>query len=506
MVKASAGGGGRGMRLVDKADELANAIKLARAEATAAFGNDELILEKAIIRPRHVEVQVFGDSHGNIVHLGERDCSIQRRHQKVVEEAPCPIMTEALRNEMGAAAVAAARSIDYCGAGTVEFLLDESGKFYFLEMNTRLQVEHPVTELITDRDLVALQLQVAQGEPLGFSQNDVTLNGHAIEVRLYTEDPGQDFLPTSGPVDLWSPPSGAGIRVDSGICTGQEISPFYDPMVAKIIASGPTRDIARLRLIEALKETVLFGTRHNRDFLVSCLEKNCFAEGKATTAFIAEEFAEGEIVDQQPTFADNAVAAVLDMRLQHLDLYDSSVLVARQLRDWASASPLVSRKQYSHGEEVHDLSVTPLGDSRYSVFDENNTVVIQLLSMGDSIAHVDIDETHHVVRYHLPEEGKLYLSIDGRAAQYSDMIRVDGAQDQTAGSGSVVAPMHGLLLEVHVATGDTVEEGQTLAVLEAMKMHYEIVASAAGEVTEVLALAGNQVAADDLLIEIEVAD
>jgi geranyl-CoA carboxylase alpha subunit len=506
MVKASAGGGGRGMRLVDKADELANAIKLARAEATAAFGNDELILEKAIIRPRHVEVQVFGDSHGNIVHLGERDCSIQRRHQKVVEEAPCPIMTEALRNKMGAAAVAAARSIDYCGAGTVEFLLDESGKFYFLEMNTRLQVEHPVTELITDRDLVALQLQVAQGEPLGFSQNDVTLNGHAIEVRLYTEDPGQDFLPTSGPVDLWSPPSGAGIRVDSGICTGQAISPFYDPMVAKIIASGPTRDIARLRLIEALKETVLFGTRHNRDFLVNCLEKNCFAEGKATTAFIAEEFAEGEIVDQQPTFADNAVAAVLDMRLQHLDLYDRSVLVAPQLRDWASASPLVSRKQYSHGEEVHDLSVTPLGDSRYRVFDENNTVVIQLLSMGDSIAHVDIDETHHVVRYHLPEEGKLYLSIDGRAAQYSDMIRVDGAQDQTAGSGSVVAPMHGLLLEVHVATGDTVEEGQTLAVLEAMKMHYEIVASAAGEVTEVLALAGNQVAADDLLIEIEVAD
>lgn len=506
MVKASAGGGGRGMRLVHKADELANAIKLARAEATAAFGNDELILEKAIIRPRHVEVQVFGDSHGNIVHLGERDCSIQRRHQKVVEEAPCPIMTEALRNEMGSAAVAAARSIDYCGAGTVEFLLDESGKFYFLEMNTRLQVEHPVTELITNRDLVALQLQVAQGEPLGFSQNDVTLNGHAIEVRLYTEDPSQDFLPTSGPVDLWSPPSGAGIRVDSGICTGQAISPFYDPMVAKIIASGPTRDIARLRLIEALKETVLFGTRHNRDFLVSCLEKNCFAEGKATTAFIAEEFAEGEIADQQPTFADNAVAAVLDMRLQHLDLYDRSVLVAPGLRDWASASPLVSRKQYSHGEEVHDLSVTPLGDSRYSVFDENNTVVIQLLSMGDSIAHVGIDEAQHIVRYHLPEEGKLYLSIDGRAAQYNDMIRVDGAQDQAAGSGSIVAPMHGLLLEVRIATGDTVEEGQTLAVLEAMKMHYEIVASAAGEVTEVLALAGNQVAADDLLIEIEVAD
>ena len=239
MVKAAAGGGGRGMRLVHDSDELANAIKLARAEAESAFGSGELILEKAIIRPRHVEVQVFGDTQGNTVHLGERDCSVQRRHQKVVEEAPCPVMTEALRAEMGAAAVAAAQSINYRGAGTVEFLLDESGKFYFLEMNTRLQVEHPVTELITGLDLVALQLQVAQGEPLGLTQDDITLSGHAIEVRLYTEDPAQDFLPTSGPVDLWSPPSGTGIRVDSGICSGQEISPFYDPMVAKIIASGP---------------------------------------------------------------------------------------------------------------------------------------------------------------------------------------------------------------------------------------------------------------------------
>ena len=193
MVKAAAGGGGRGMRLVQKADELANAIKLARAEARAAFGNGDLILEKAIIRPRHVEVQVFGDSYGTIVHLGERDCSVQRRHQKVVEEAPCPVMTDALRDAMGTAAVAAARSIDYCGAGTVEFLLDESGKFYFLEMNTRLQVEHPVTELITGLDLVALQLQVAQGEPLGFTQDDVTLTGHAIEVRLYAEDPDPGF-------------------------------------------------------------------------------------------------------------------------------------------------------------------------------------------------------------------------------------------------------------------------------------------------------------------------
>lgn len=506
MVKAAAGGGGRGMRLVHKADELANAIKLARAEASSAFGNGELILEKAIMRPRHVEVQVFGDSHGNIVHLGERDCSVQRRHQKVVEEAPCPVMTAALREEMGAAAVAAAQNINYRGAGTVEFLLDEHGAFYFLEMNTRLQVEHPVTELVTGLDLVALQLQVAQGEPLGLTQSDVTLTGHAIEVRLYTEDPSQDFLPTSGPVDLWSPPGGTGIRVDSGICTGQLISPFYDPMVAKIIASGPTREIARLRLIEALKETVLFGTRHNRDFLVACLQKDCFAAGQATTAFIVEEFAEGEITDAAPAFTDSAVAAVLELALQHRELYDSSVMVASELRDWASASPLVSRKQYSHGEQVHDLSVTPQGKARYTVTDAENSVVIELFSMADSTAHVGVDEAQHMVRYHLPEEGRLYLSIDGRGAQYRDMIRLDGVQDQVGGSGRIIAPMHGLLLDVRVATGDTVEAGQTLAILEAMKMHYEIVADAAGEVTEVMAVAGTQVAADDLLIEISVAE
>ncbi|CAA0126038.1 Acetyl-/propionyl-coenzyme A carboxylase alpha chain [Halioglobus japonicus] len=506
MVKAAAGGGGRGMRLVHNADELANAIKLARAEAASAFGNGDLILEKAILRPRHVEVQVFGDSHGNIVHLGERDCSVQRRHQKVVEEAPCPVMTEALRAEMGAAAVAAAQSINYRGAGTVEFLLDEQGAFYFLEMNTRLQVEHPVTELITGLDLVALQLQVAQGEPLGFTQGEVTLSGHAIEVRLYTEDPSQDFLPTSGPVDLWAPPGGTGIRVDSGISTGQEISPFYDPMVAKIIASGPSREIARLRLIEALKETVLFGTRHNRDFLVACLEKDCFAAGEATTAFIGEEFAEGEIADIQPTFTDSAVAAILELALQHRELYDSSVLVAAELRDWANASPLVSRKQYQHGEQVHDLSVTPLSQARYQVSDPANTAVIELLSLADSTAHVSIDGVQHQVRYHLPETGRLYVSIDGRAAQYRDLIRLDGVQQEAGGGGRIVAPMHGLLLEVRVASGDTVEAGQTLAILEAMKMHYEIVADSSGEVAEVMAVAGAQVAADDLLITIDVAE
>ena len=506
MVKAAAGGGGRGMRMVHRNDELANAIDLARAEAASAFGSDELILEKAIIRPRHVEIQVFGDNHGTIIHLGERDCSVQRRHQKVIEEAPCPIMTDALRNEMGAAAVAAARSIDYRGAGTVEFLLDELSQFYFLEMNTRLQVEHPVTELITGLDLVALQLRVAQGEPLGFTQSEVRLNGHAIEARLYTEDPAQNFLPTSGPVEFWSPPTGVGVRVDSGICSGQEISPFYDPMVAKIIASGPNREIARLRLIEGLKNTVLFGTRHNRDFLVACLEKDCFAAGHATTAFIEEEFIDSELADLQPSFTDSAVAAVLELTLEHQSLYANSILVARQLRDWSSASPLVSRKLYIHGEQIHDLSITALGAERYRVFDTDNATVIELSSVLEDAAQVSIDGELHTIRYLSPEDGKLYLSIGGRATTYLDQIRLTGAQDDAAGSGKITAPMHGLLLEMRITAGDRVEEGQTLAVLEAMKMHYEIVADTAGEIIEVLAVAGQQVAADDLLINIDIVE
>ncbi|MEJ6685570.1 MAG: biotin carboxylase N-terminal domain-containing protein, partial [SAR86 cluster bacterium] len=320
MVKAAAGGGGRGMRLVQDYAELANAIKLARAEAESAFGSGELILEKAIIQPRHVEIQVFADTLGNTVHLGERDCSVQRRHQKVIEEAPCPIMTPELREQMGQSAIDAAKSVNYHGAGTVEFLLDASGAFYFLEMNTRLQVEHPVTELITGLDLVALQISVAQGEALSITQDDVHLEGHAIEVRLYTEDPSLDFLPASGPVDLWQPADGVGIRIDAGIVSGQDISPFYDPMVAKVIGYGPDRESARLRLIGALKETVLFGTPNNKRFLIQCLEKQCFIDGTATTAFIAEEFSGEDLQVAPPSFADSAVAAVIELAMEHKKL------------------------------------------------------------------------------------------------------------------------------------------------------------------------------------------
>ena len=506
MVKAAAGGGGRGMRLVHKQADLANAIKLARAEAEGAFGSGELILEKAIIKPRHVEIQVFADTMGNTIHLGERDCSVQRRHQKVVEEAPCPIMTPELREKMGQSAIDAAKSVNYRGAGTVEFLLDDSGFFYFLEMNTRLQVEHPVTELITGLDLVALQIKVAQGEPLGLSQDDINLEGHAIEVRLYTEDPSQDFLPASGPVDLWAPASGVGVRVDSGISTGQAISPFYDPMVAKVIGYGPTREAARLRLIGALKETVLFGTPNNKDFLIQCLEKQSFIDGAATTAFIAEEFSDTELKIQPASFADSAVAATLELCLENEGHFQKSLLVSSQLQNWTIASAMVSRKQYQFDETIHDLSISPVNSSldTYQVTDSTaeQSAVIQVVSIQANTAVVLLDGVKLVAQFMCLKRGQLHCSIQGRGAFFKDLIILDGAIDEAVGGGRVIAPMHGLLLEVLVKSGDEVIKGQTLAILEAMKMHYEIKAEIDGIVEEVSAVAGKQVAADDVLIEI----
>ena len=292
MVKAAAGGGGRGMRLVHETRELETAIDMAQSEAKNAFGSSELIIEKAVMRPRHVEIQVFADKAGNTVYLGERDCSIQRRHQKVVEEAPCPVMTPELRAAMGQAAVEAAKAVNYVGAGTVEFLLDEAGEFYFLEMNTRLQVEHPVTEMVTGYDLVEWQIRVARGEDLPAEQEDIELFGHAIEVRLYAEDPASGFLPSTGAIKLFTQPQGPGIRVDAGVETGDEVTPFYDAMVAKLITYGDTREDARLKMRSALQGTALFGPENNRDFLIDVMDQEEFISGAATTAFIADNYGE----------------------------------------------------------------------------------------------------------------------------------------------------------------------------------------------------------------------
>ena len=289
MIKASAGGGGRGMRIVHEHNEVASAIDAARTEARSAFGSDELILERAIIEPRHIEIQVFGDQYGNVVHLGERDCSIQRRHQKVVEESPSPFVSDELRASMGEAAINAARSCDYVGAGTVEFLVNAKGEFFFLEMNTRLQVEHPVTELVTGFDLVEWQLKVADGQPLPVQQSDINFSGHAIEVRLCAEDPRANFMPQTGEIVSWHMPIRANLRVDSGITAGQEISPFYDSMLAKVIGFGDDREAAIHSLRSGLRASSLLGTHTNKHFLHTILGLPSFIRGDATTAFLAQK-------------------------------------------------------------------------------------------------------------------------------------------------------------------------------------------------------------------------
>src|SRR3954447_2407064 len=308
MIKAVAGGGGRGMRLGGGGAGFSGALSSARSEAQGAFGDPPVILERAIVDPRHIEIQVFGDRYGNAVHLGERDCSVQRRHQKLIEEAPSPVVTPELRARMGAVAVAAVKSIGYEGAGTLEFLLDSSGAFYFMEMNTRLQVEHPVTEAITGLDLVELQLRVAGGEPLGVTQEDVKFAGHAIEVRLCSEDAGHDFMPQSGQMALWQVPEG--IRVEHALQSGFEIPPFYDSMIAKIISHSSSRDEARGKLICALEQTAAFGVTTNQSFLVSCLRHPGFAAGEATTAFIANNRDE-LLAPRQDTASEAALAALL---------------------------------------------------------------------------------------------------------------------------------------------------------------------------------------------------
>ncbi|MDE2074362.1 MAG: acetyl-CoA carboxylase biotin carboxylase subunit [Alphaproteobacteria bacterium] len=498
MVKAAAGGGGRGMRLVSAKAQLPSALAAARSEAQNAFGSGELILEKAVQRPRHVEFQVFGDTHGNVVHLFERDCSVQRRHQKVVEEAPCPVMTPELRARMGAAAVEAARAIAYEGAGTVEFLLDGEGNFYFLEMNTRLQVEHPVTECITGLDLVALQFAVARGEALPFAQDDLALDGHAIEVRLYAEDPANGFLPASGLVSVWRPAEGEGLRVDHGLTEGAEISPFYDPMIAKLIAHGKTREEARRRLVRALEESVVFGLPTNRDFLIDILKHEAFAAGQATTAFLAEDFGEAARKAASPTPAQVALAAVLHYRAARDRAAACAVAINPALLDWASAGQLSSRFAYASGE----ARVIALGADRYRVESGDTEHVIEVLDNADGAARARLNGIETSCRYHA-DGGRLDLALHGRLFSFENqLLRVKGAEDAVAG-GHVRAPMHGRILRLHVETGADVREGAPLAVLEAMKMEHEVAAAVSGRVAAVHVAVGDQVSANTILIEIE---
>ena len=469
MIKASAGGGGRGMRLVHHPKDLLNNLHTARSEAKNAFGSDELILEQALIDPRHVEIQLFGDSHGNLIYLGERDCSIQRRHQKVIEEAPCPVMTQALRQAMGEAALKAGRAVNYVGAGTVEFLLDRHGQFYFLEMNTRLQVEHPVTELITGLDLVDWQLQIAAGQALPLTQADVTLGGHAMEVRLYAEDPAQGFLPQTGEVLRWEP--AAGVRIDHGVVEGQRISPFYDPMLGKIIAHGATREEARRKLLRAVQDTVLLGVATNQQLLADMLKHRDFIAGDFSTGFIAEHF--NEVLPQTASNDQLALAAAL--------FYTHSADQHRQaLAGWRNTASVPCTYRLEVNGEIHTVSADPLPlttDGRYA------TVVLNGIRRR--------------VAYHL-DGNQLWLpglTVTNRTQQVA-------SRQADASSGTVKAPMDGAIVDVRVCAGDSVTKGQLLLVLEAMKMEHPLTAGIDGVVKGVQVMAGDQVRNRQVLLEI----
>lgn len=502
MIKATAGGGGRGMRRVAEPDQLLQSIALARSEAERAFGNGDLILERAIEGARHVEVQVFADTHGNVIHLGERDCSLQRRHQKVVEESPCPIMIPELREAMGTAAVEAARAVSYVGAGTVEFLLDASGDFYFLEMNTRLQVEHPVTECVTGFDLVQWQIRVAQGEMLPAIQEDIDLFGHAIEVRLCAEDPGAAFLPSAGPVSLFSVPLEEGVRVDSGIETGDAISPFYDSMVAKVIAWGETRETARLKLRAALRATVLAGVTHNRSFLLELLDQPTFIKGSATTDYIDQHYPEGFSPAQAGT-ASLAAGIVLQQILAAEQHFASALSVNEELRGWVSTGPVTRRHTYEVADQIFTAEITSSSAEQFSVMLMEATHKVTLQTLNGNRAAFLIDGQRVVLGYHQSESAVMMLATDHSEVTLTntDLIPPESAED--AQGGKVQAPMHGQLVSLLIAADQAVEKDQRLAVFEAMKMQHEILAPVSGVVQQVNGQVGQQMAAGDVIMLIE---
>jgi geranyl-CoA carboxylase alpha subunit len=501
MVKAAAGGGGRGMRLVHAEQDLKGALESARSEAENAFGSGELILEKAIIKPRHVEIQVFADNFGHTVHFGERDCSVQRRHQKVIEESPCPVMTPELRAQMGQAAVDAAKSINYRGAGTVEFLLDAEGEFYFLEMNTRLQVEHPVTEAVTGVDLVALQIQVAEGLPLGLSQDDIQLEGAAIEIRLYAEDPANGFLPATGRVELWQPAAIDGVRYDAGIVSGQAISPFYDPMMAKIIAYGSSREIARQRLLAALRATPLFGLPNNRDFLIACLERDAFIAGQATTAFIAENFSEQDFAVPPVSAHEQVMLGVAHFVQAQIRHQAQAIAVGDHYLNFSTLGGTRSLLKFRQGEEpcAAEIRVSNAGAVHVLIDDQGFDVRV-LKRTASHLSCVINGHTHAMDMLALGQ--LLHCSIDGRQIVSENVTGRSAADDTTAGSGRVTAPMHGSVIKVSVAKGEQVSIGQQICVVEAMKMQHEITAEIDGIVEDVFVTNGQQVAAGDMLAEI----
>jgi 3-methylcrotonyl-CoA carboxylase alpha subunit len=454
LIKAVAGGGGKGMRRVDASEDFADALASCQREAASSFGDDRVLIEKYILSPRHIEVQVFGDSHGNVVHLFERDCSLQRRHQKVIEEAPAPGMDEETRAAICAAAVRAAKAVDYVGAGTIEFIADASeglraDRIWFMEMNTRLQVEHPVTEEITGQDLVEWQLRVASGEPLPRTQDELEINGWAMEARLYAEDPAKGFLPSIGRLEAFD--LGDSARVDTGVEQGADISPFYDPMIAKVIAWGEDRDEARELLADALSDAIVWPVRSNAGFLVEALEHEAFAEGNVDTGLIARE---GDALMPPALPSDEALA------------------------DAAAAL----------------IGEVPMSGFRLNA-QPRRTDTFLLDGATVTIEHGAADAGSEAVDSLLIAEG-------GQVWQLQPW-RATGGAAGASGDGAILAPMPGRVIAVDVAAGDSVTKGQKLLTLEAMKMEHGLIAPFDGVVAELNATTGAQVQVDALLVRIE---
>jgi geranyl-CoA carboxylase alpha subunit len=493
MIKAVAGGGGRGMRLVADAAAFPDALRSARSEAQGAFGDPDVILERAIVNPRHIEIQVFGDRYRNAVHLGERDCSVQRRHQKLIEEAPSPAVSPKLRARMGAVAVAAVKSIGYEGAGTLEFLLDSSGEFYFMEMNTRLQVEHPVTEAITGLDLVELQLRIASGEPLGLVQEEIKFSGHAIEVRLCSEDAGHDFMPQSGTMALWQMPDG--IRVEHALQSGSEIPPFYDSMIAKIISHGATRDEARGKLIVGLEQLAAFGVTTNQDFLISCLRHPGFAAGEATTAFIGSH-RDQLLAPRKDAGAEAELAALL------LYVTDPFAPPWKPGRSLAVAFPVPVRVELDG--VVQEIEIVRERDGSYRGL-ENTPYRIEVHAVDGDTIRFSRDGLAESVKF-LRDRDRLYFLHHGVTIAVRDLtLAAPVSAAASGGDGKVRAAMNGRVVAVLVKPGEQVAAGQPVMTLEAMKMEHVHTAGVAGTVSAIDVAEGEQVTTGRIVIEIEAA-
>ncbi|UYV35667.1 acetyl-CoA carboxylase biotin carboxylase subunit [Rhodobacteraceae bacterium D3-12] len=495
MIKAAAGGGGRGMRLVADTKDVVAALASARSEAESAFGSGELILEKAVMNGRHIEIQIAADQSGQTVYLGERDCSIQRRHQKVVEEAPSPFVNEALRARMGEVAVNAALACGYCGVGTVEFLVEEDGAFYFLEMNTRLQVEHPVTELVTGTDLVDWQLKIAAGEPLPKAQEEIALSGHAIEIRLYAEDPSNGFMPQTGRIHHWEPALGAGVRVDCGIETGLEVSPYYDPMLAKVIAYGATREEARRRLVRATQETKILGVQTNKAFLGQILTDPRFVAGQATTAFIDDETLAKTTQAASPALGNVALAAVVLLSEQE------RARVQAAPWGWSNSAPTAVSMKLTSGDSAWSVKVNHDGEVFLVTIGEDRFDIL-LHETVAPVATVTLGGVRQRVRFAIKEDN-IFLDAQGQSMQFSNQTYAPAMTSDAVGNGRITANMEGLVVAIDVTPGARVERGQALLTVEAMKMEHRQLADGDGVVTTVAAQVGAQVKKGQLLVEVD---